>query len=509
MAIKELSTKLLIVGRGNKCEGGKSAVEQSSYISRTTLKSEYYGETYYPKYSEDLVHTEIMLPKNAPEAFQNRETLWNSLENAEKKTAKAQIARTYKVELPNEWSYELATEVMRDYIKRNFVDEGMCAEWAIHDSENPQHQRNLHCHVLLSMRQILEDGTWGDKQKKIYFYDKDGNKIRDKNGKAKRTTKDIMGWNSKENATKWRKNLADTFNEVNQQMGTTENFWEYRSFAERGLDKLPTIHLGAKASAMERAGIATDRGNINREIISHNLLIEQAKAVYEEATSRVDKLKTAITVMNEIRNEVLELIAKIVGKKGRLDLPIVSGKYIGKFSDRSKLQSEQCATAFIVNRNINSFEALEQYSKEKEKEYDKVAEERQSDMTELQGLLERQELYEDYQPYKEIHSQSMALKGFAKRNFEKQHTVELQDYKLTKENLHRRLDEGEKITPKAWKKRIDELEKKLAVSKPEYGKVVTELAYAEVIDYNKKNYEREQTNERIRPTNTRTKEQEI
>jgi len=66
-----------------------------------------------------------------------------------------------KASLPNDWSYELAEEVVRDYVQRNFVDKGMCADWAIHDSENDKGQRNLHIHVLLTMRPIMENGEWG------------------------------------------------------------------------------------------------------------------------------------------------------------------------------------------------------------------------------------------------------------------------------------------------------------------------------------------------------------
>ena len=134
-------------------------------------------------------------------------------------------------------------------------------------SENPNtHQRNLHCHIMLTMRPILEDGSWGDKQKKIYALDADGNKIRKKNGQYKCTTQDVTGWNSRENARKWRKDLADTINAVNDKNGLRENFWEHRSFAEQGLDTIPQIHLGEKASALERAGIQTERGNVNRRI---------------------------------------------------------------------------------------------------------------------------------------------------------------------------------------------------------------------------------------------------
>ena len=53
--------------------------------------------------------------------------------------------------------------------------------------------------------------------------------------------------------------------------------WEHRSFKEQGIDREPTIHIGAVANALERKGIQTERGNINREIIKNNLLLEQAK----------------------------------------------------------------------------------------------------------------------------------------------------------------------------------------------------------------------------------------
>ena len=66
MAIKNISTRMKICGRTAKCTGGHSAVEQSGYISREITYSEYDGKTYYPKYAEDLVHNEVLLPENAP-----------------------------------------------------------------------------------------------------------------------------------------------------------------------------------------------------------------------------------------------------------------------------------------------------------------------------------------------------------------------------------------------------------------------------------------------------------
>lgn len=110
---KQASTRFSIVKRSK----GQSAVEKASYISRSILVSEYDGQTYRPKYHEDLVHSEISLPQNAPREYADRATLWNAVELSEK-GQKSQLARMLKASLPNEWSYELAEEVVRDYVQR-------------------------------------------------------------------------------------------------------------------------------------------------------------------------------------------------------------------------------------------------------------------------------------------------------------------------------------------------------------------------------------------------------
>jgi hypothetical protein len=111
MAVKSLSTRIAIIGRGAKCSGGSSAVDRSAYNSRTTMYSEYDGTYYYPKYSEDLVHSEVMLPENAPEEYADPSVLWNSVEMREKNNSKAQLARSYKISIPNVWSYALLQKV--------------------------------------------------------------------------------------------------------------------------------------------------------------------------------------------------------------------------------------------------------------------------------------------------------------------------------------------------------------------------------------------------------------
>ncbi len=57
------------------------------------------------------------------------------------------------------------------------------------------------------------------------------------------------------------------------------------------------------------------------------------------------------------------------------------------------------------------------------------------------------------------------------------------------------LEQGEKITLKQWKAEMRSLQAEYDSIRKEKSKTTTELAYAEVISYNKKNLERELQNE--------------
>lgn len=515
MAVKNISTRAQICGRSASCHGGHSAVEQSSYISREKMYCEYDGQTYYPKYVEDLVHSEVMLPANAPAEYSDPKILWNSVENAEK-NSNAQLARTFRVELPNEWSYELATEVMRDYIKRNFTDKGMCVQFAIHDSENKEGQRNLHCHMLLTLRGIDEEGKWMPKQKKVYLTDENGERIPlidkktgqqkvDKQNRKqwKCQTISTNDWSSKDNAKKWRIDLTETINSVNEKMGMTENFWEHRSFKEQDLDIVPQIHLGEKASAMERAGIHTIRGNINRSIIEKNAIIMQATAMIKEATKSIISAKTFATIgarqiAGAIKNEILDMIHEVAKRKNdRLSLPIVKGEFLRLISDRASMQKKEVMENFVHDRGLTTFDEMAKLKADTKQEYDAIISKREevgSRIDYLQGLLDA---YKDYEPYIKNHKEQWALKGFARKKYERSHIAELTYYDIYREKLKGMIREPDKkITPKAWQKELDSLLPQLEETKKPYAKVVTTLASIELLEYNKTDLERMLGNER-------------
>jgi hypothetical protein len=79
--------------------------------------------------------------------------------------------------------------------------------------------------------------------------------------------------------------------------------------------------------------------------------------------------------------------------------------------------------------------------------------------------------------------------------YDREHKDELAKYPELKERMHNLLGQGEKITPKQWKAEIKSLQAEYDTIGKEQSKTATELAYAEVISYNKKNLERELQNE--------------
>lgn len=497
---KQLSTRFSIVKRS----AGQSAVEKASYISREEIGSEYDGNIYRPKYKEDLVHSEISLPENAPKEYADRARLWNAVELSEK-GKNAQLARMLKASLPNEWSYETAEEIVRKYVQDNFISKGMCADWAIHDSVNEQGQRNLHFHCLLTLRPIEQDGTWGAKSRKVYILDEAGNKIRNRNGKGyKCTTEQTTDWNNSGKAKEWRRNLADLINASNAELGINEK-WEHRSFKEQGLDIEPTIHLGPKASALEKNGIRTERGNINRSVMEMRGLLDVIKA-----STAVILNSAQIKAVRKAGNEVLDLITAVVLRHKILQLPVMKGKFLRKISNREALQKPENLRVFVSDNNISDFGELQKFTDKHEKVFESLNTECQNSMkriVELQSLLRA---YDRYKPYLEAHKTSVQLKGKEKRDFDRQNKKLLEAYPNEREKMYEHLPEGQKILQVTWRKELDRLQKEHAPVVKNLRKEIVALSCAEVLDYNRTNEMREMNNDRnniIQPQ--RRKEQSL
>ena len=219
-----------------------------------------------------IVHAEIMLPAHAPPEFADRSILWNSVEQIEK-ARDSQLAREIEAALPRELSGEQQLALVRAYVKDNFVDKGMCADFAIHDKGTG----NPHVHIMLTLRPLKENGQWGAKCRKAYDLDENGQRIPDGKGGWKNHREDTTDWNDKGNVEIWRAAWAAYTNRALESAGRPERI-DHRSYKRQGIDKIPSVHLGPAASQMEKRGIRTDKGEVNRQIAADNKLLKEIKA---------------------------------------------------------------------------------------------------------------------------------------------------------------------------------------------------------------------------------------
>lgn len=274
MAIFHSTTKIISRGKG------QSAVASASYRSGEKLVDEKSGEVKF--YKRDVMpETMILAPEHSPEWVKDRQQLWNEVEKIEKRKD-SQLAREIEIALPVELDKEEQKKFVQSYVQDNFVDKGMIADVAIH-RDNPE---NPHAHIMLTTRDITPDGF----------------------GKKNRT------WNEHSLVDEWRKDLADRINHELENKEISERV-SHLSNEERGLETLPTKHLGHRANAMEKRGIETERGNHNREIKEYNQTVIDLQK-YREAKQQLERKVEIYSTITKTEKQQMGSAAKLV--KGSL-----------------------------------------------------------------------------------------------------------------------------------------------------------------------------------------------
>ena len=356
MAIYHLEAKM--VSRG----AGRSAVAASAYLSCSRMLNDYDGVQHDYTRKQGLAWQAVFLPPMASPEWQDREKLWNAVEEAEK-TKDSRLAREFVAALPIELSRQQQIELLQDFIREQFVDEGMCADVAIHDTDG----HNPHAHILLTVRPLDEHGTWQYKTEKEYLCVKDGEErgftaaefkasqaegwekqypykvgkkkvymapsaaqthgyVRmDKHPKSTRYGRQnpiSARWNSEEQLLVWREAWATAANRCLELAGHDSHI-DHRSHAERGLEERPTIHEGVAAQALERRGIISDRCELNRQIKADNALLRELRGQVKKLAQTVKNTIPALAeAMENLRKNLLLFCYQLVylrKGKGRLN----------------------------------------------------------------------------------------------------------------------------------------------------------------------------------------------
>ena len=240
-----------IIGRSK----GRSSVAAAAYRSGEKLYNGRDGLTHDYEKKSGIVYSEIVLPEHAPPEYRDRETLWNAVEQSEKRK-NSQTARENEIALPAELSHEEQADMVRRYVQENFVDRGMIADFAIHDKQDG----NPHAHIMLTTREVSPEGF---------------------------TVKNRT-WNSKKQLKEWRESWAQAYNLEMEKRDIPDRV-DHRSYAEQGIDKVPGVHLGA-AHALEQRGIKTERGTINQQAKEQNMEYQNG---LQDIQQQIDALKQA------------------------------------------------------------------------------------------------------------------------------------------------------------------------------------------------------------------------
>ena len=279
-----------------------------------------------------------------------------------------------------------------------------------------------------------------------------------------------------------------------KQYGITEEVWEHKSFKDRGLEIKPTIHLGEKASALERKGIKTDKGNHNREVRRLNTLIVKVQEIKAQSIDKAVSAtqKTAASVVKAVKNEILDVIQAVAKRyNNRLKFPVIKSGYIRLIPNRGTLQDKEGMSAFVKNMGWTTFDEMMKFYDTEVEKNDRLKKDRDT-------IFERKAYLEDllyeygiYEPYIENHKEQWALKGFARKKYEREHIAELEYYDYYRQLIKDKIKEPDKkITPKAWKKELSKLEERYSTVNTEYAKSVYRLAGIETLNYNRKELDR-------------------
>jgi len=243
MAIYHLHVK--VIGR----RSGSSAVASAAYRSGSRLRDERLDRSHDFSAKRGVVHSEVMLPENAPQAWSDRERLWNDVETFEVRKD-AQLAREVEFAIPREMSEAQGIELARDFVRAEFVGRGMIADLNVHWDFGEDGMPKPHAHVMLTMRQVSVNADESG------F----GRKVRD--------------WNRTEMVERWRERWATLANERLAELDIDARI-DHRSLEAQGIALEPQSQIGAPAKRIEDGrigdeGIEADRAEMHREIARGN-----------------------------------------------------------------------------------------------------------------------------------------------------------------------------------------------------------------------------------------------
>lgn len=289
MAIYHLSVKTFSRSKG------QSATAAVAYRAGARIECEQEGRTHDYTRKAGVLHSEIFLPADAPSWAADRQQLWNKAEEAETRK-NSTVAREFEVALPNELDEQQRIELVQDFARQIVERHGCAVDAHLHDDDSRRTKQNHHAHIMLTTRKLEQDG----------FTKKTRELDEKKSGEV----------------VYWREQWAKTTNEHLRDNGIDKRI-DHRSLKDQGLEREPTIKMGVNASALERKGIKTERGDFNRSVTAYNP--DKLNAIlttqFKQAQEFHNKLQFIKRRLPEIKRDLAEKQPKLYQSLDVLGIP--------------------------------------------------------------------------------------------------------------------------------------------------------------------------------------------
>ena len=431
-----------------KRSAGQSAVACAAYRAGEKLYSEYYGEISDFTHKGGVVCTDIFLPPQAPTEYQDRATLWNAVERAER-GKKAQLAYSFDIALQNELSLDENIALARQFVSEQLAGRGMIADFAIHQPDKKDGGiPNPHFHILCPIRPIEADGHWGQKQRRVYRLDESGNRIRDSNGKPLFDAVPTTDWGAPATLEHWREVWANMVNTKFAENGLTCRI-NHRSYARQGFDLLPTVHEGVAVRQMDAKGITTDKGEFNRWIKKARDLLRDIKQKISDLTDWITKLK------GELSKPQAPSLADLLSA-------YYTARNAGAWSNKAKvgnLKDFAKAINYLTEKGIATLEDLEARladHSDRTQAVNATMKAISARKKELEDLLHYADLYRETKP---VYDEWKGIKWKGRREkFEVEHEQDLKMFRMARRKLEKHFPSAGKIPIQTWRQELASLQ---------------------------------------------------
>ena len=289
MAIYHCSVKP--ISRG----AGQSIVAAAAYRHGCRMEDKRTGEVHDYSRKRGVTVSAAFFPSNVDCSWATKsEILWNTAELAEKRKD-ARLGREIVLALPSELSpteRKALAEEMAQHVADRY---GVAVDAAIHAPSRQGDERNFHVHMLVSSRRITSKG-FGEKTREL-----------DDRERGPAEVEHIR--------SEWARLANHALEKAGQQITI-----DHRSFQRQGVNRIPTLHLGASANALERRGIQTRIGDRNRSAQVFNAKVKALEKMERPRHDPVpEKTQPRPRSLSEIRMGMAAFVGNFASHKKKAE----------------------------------------------------------------------------------------------------------------------------------------------------------------------------------------------